>query len=215
MDTADECQDTPFPSAPYAREGQGLRVLIGSAHPLLPELLRMALAPAHTVAGHAPDPLSLCAEAAKAQPDVLLIDLACQAFRDFEAARQSARIPETMRVLYLAHDSARPPPPASAPRAGTLAELVGMLDLIARAPCAAAEPARPVPVAGLSARQQEVLTLLVNGLPMKAVARRLSITPRTVAFHKYRTMEMLGLRDNAALVRYAMRNGLLAEERGS
>lgn len=61
----------------------------------------------------------------------------------------------------------------------------------------------------LSSRELEVLQLVVSGLPMKSVARRLGITARTVAFHKYRAMRQLGLRGNADLVDYAIRHGLL------
>jgi DNA-binding NarL/FixJ family response regulator len=61
----------------------------------------------------------------------------------------------------------------------------------------------------LSFRELEVLKLVVSGLPMKSVARRLGITPRTVAFHKYRAMRALGLRDNAELIDYAIHHGLL------
>ena len=49
-------------------------------------------------------------------------------------------------------------------------------------------------------------------MPMKAVARQLSITARTVAFHKYRAMEVLGLRDNAGLIDFALRHGLLGRK---
>jgi DNA-binding CsgD family transcriptional regulator len=45
---------------------------------------------------------------------------------------------------------------------------------------------------------------------MKQVARELGITARTVAFHKYRAMEMNGLRNNADLMEFAVRNGILA-----
>jgi DNA-binding NarL/FixJ family response regulator len=68
------------------------------------------------------------------------------------------------------------------------------------------ETNRPLP---LSDREIEVLSLLVRGLPMKEVARRLGITPRTVAFHKYNAMNLLGLRGNADLIDFAMRNRLL------
>ncbi len=61
----------------------------------------------------------------------------------------------------------------------------------------------------LSFREVQVLKLLVSGLPMKSVARRLGITPRTVAYHKYRAMKVLGLRDNAQLIDYAIQHGLL------
>ncbi len=57
----------------------------------------------------------------------------------------------------------------------------------------------------LTERQQEVLALLVKGNTMREVAAILKITPRTVAFHKYRIMERLGVSSNAALIRYAVK----------
>ena len=45
--------------------------------------------------------------------------------------------------------------------------------------------------ANLTPRQREVLQLLAEGRSMKQVARILNISPRTVAFHKYRIMEEL------------------------
>ncbi len=57
----------------------------------------------------------------------------------------------------------------------------------------------------LTERQQEVLALLVQGNTMKEVAALLKITQRTVAFHKYRIMERLGISSNAELIRYAIR----------
>ena len=57
----------------------------------------------------------------------------------------------------------------------------------------------------LTERQQEVLALLVKGNTMREVAAILKITPRTVAFHKYRIMEKLGISSNAELIRYAIR----------
>lgn len=60
------------------------------------------------------------------------------------------------------------------------------------------------PLQSLTGRQREVLRLLVEGHTMKAVARTLHITPRTVAFHKYRIMEALGVKTNAELIRVAV-----------
>jgi len=57
----------------------------------------------------------------------------------------------------------------------------------------------------LTERQQEVLALLVKGNTMREVATILKITQRTVAFHKYRIMERLGISSNAELIRYAIR----------
>jgi DNA-binding NarL/FixJ family response regulator len=62
----------------------------------------------------------------------------------------------------------------------------------------------------LTARQREVLQLLAEGRLMKEVAYTLKMTPRTVAFHKYKIMELLRLRTNAELVRYAIREHLIS-----
>ena len=62
----------------------------------------------------------------------------------------------------------------------------------------------------LTARQREVLQLLAEGRSMKEVAYNLKMTPRTVAFHKYKIMDHLRLRTNAELVRYAIREHLIS-----
>jgi len=61
----------------------------------------------------------------------------------------------------------------------------------------------------LTVRQREILQLLAEGKTMKETAGVLCITPRTVAFHKYRIMETLGIQNNADLYKYAMDAGLL------
>ena len=44
---------------------------------------------------------------------------------------------------------------------------------------------------------------------MKEVANILQITPRTVAFHKYRAMETFNLKSNAELIRFVVREGII------
>ena len=61
----------------------------------------------------------------------------------------------------------------------------------------------------LSVRHREVVQLLAEGKTMKQAASILHITPRTVAFHKYRIMERLGLDTYADLVLYAVRKRIL------
>lgn len=60
------------------------------------------------------------------------------------------------------------------------------------------------PPPSLTERQIEVLRFLGRGGTMKEIASKLHISPRTVAFHKYRIMEQLGIHSNAELVRYAL-----------
>jgi DNA-binding CsgD family transcriptional regulator len=64
--------------------------------------------------------------------------------------------------------------------------------------------------ARLTERQREVLQLLAEGKVMKEVGDILHMTTRTVAFHKYRIMEVLGAKNNSDLVRYAVRRHMIA-----
>jgi DNA-binding NarL/FixJ family response regulator len=65
----------------------------------------------------------------------------------------------------------------------------------------------------LTARQREVLQLLAEGKTVKEIGFLLKLTPRTVCFHKYRVMELLGFNKHTELVRFALRNGVVAASR--
>lgn len=52
----------------------------------------------------------------------------------------------------------------------------------------------------LTDRQKEVLQLIAAGLSMKQIAAELDISTSTVAFHKYKMMEKLGVRSTAELI---------------
>jgi DNA-binding NarL/FixJ family response regulator len=62
----------------------------------------------------------------------------------------------------------------------------------------------------LTARQREVLQLLVEGKVMKELGSILNVELTTVTYHKYRIMETLGARNNAELVRYAIKTHMIA-----
>jgi DNA-binding CsgD family transcriptional regulator len=62
----------------------------------------------------------------------------------------------------------------------------------------------------LTDRQREVLQLLAEGKVMKEVGAILNMATRTVAYHKYRMMEVLGAKSSAELVKYAVRNHVVA-----
>jgi DNA-binding NarL/FixJ family response regulator len=65
------------------------------------------------------------------------------------------------------------------------------------------------PMSALTPRQVEVLQLLAEGRSAKEIAADLEISTRTVEFHKYQMMESLGLRSNAELIHFAIKNGLV------
>jgi two-component system response regulator FixJ len=59
----------------------------------------------------------------------------------------------------------------------------------------------------LTAREREVLDLLVSGDPNKVIAYRLQISPRTVEIHRARVMEKMRAKSLPELVRMAMEIG--------
>ena len=60
----------------------------------------------------------------------------------------------------------------------------------------------------LSPRQLDVLRLLVKGHSAKAIAKQLGISPRTVEYHKYRTMKQVGVQTTAELIEFAVKEKL-------
>jgi two-component system, LuxR family, response regulator FixJ len=63
-------------------------------------------------------------------------------------------------------------------------------------------------LAPLSAREREVMRLLVAGKPNKVIAYELSISPRTVEIHRARVMEKTRVRSLSELVRLAIAGGV-------
>jgi len=65
-----------------------------------------------------------------------------------------------------------------------------------------------VTVADLTSRQREVLHLLAQGCAIKEIATNLNISTKNVEYHKYRIMELLGIKTTAELVRYAVQHDI-------
>lgn len=62
-------------------------------------------------------------------------------------------------------------------------------------------------------RQREVLRLIAKGQTTKEIAFTLGVSVKTVEAHRARLMERIGIRNIPGLVRYAMRIGLVPNER--
>jgi len=62
---------------------------------------------------------------------------------------------------------------------------------------------------GLSARELEVLQLIVEGKSNKEIAAQLGLSVNTIAVHRANIMETLHIHKTAELVVYAIRNGLV------
>lgn len=63
--------------------------------------------------------------------------------------------------------------------------------------------------AGLTARELEILQMIVNGKSNKEIADELDLSANTVAVHRANIMDALGIHKTAELVVYAIRNGLV------
>jgi len=68
------------------------------------------------------------------------------------------------------------------------------------------------PFDGLSPRELEVALLLVQGLRQEEIARRLSLSAKTINTHKSRLFEKLGIADKIELARLVHQYGLVAPE---
>lgn len=66
------------------------------------------------------------------------------------------------------------------------------------------------PLALLTPRQREVLTLIAEGVTTKQMAHHLSVSPKTIEAHRKALMDRLDIRDVAGLVRLAVRAGLVS-----
>src|SRR5215471_2629712 len=62
----------------------------------------------------------------------------------------------------------------------------------------------------LTFRQKEILQMLAEGRTMKEIAFRLELSPRTIAFHKYKMMTQLELKSSAELVQFAMKQSMVS-----
>lgn len=68
--------------------------------------------------------------------------------------------------------------------------------------------ARKMPHDALSVREFDVMQLLSRGVPLKDIAERLYLSPKTVTTYRARVLEKLRLRNNSDITRYVLENKL-------
>lgn len=69
------------------------------------------------------------------------------------------------------------------------------------------------PLAGLSPRERQIIVMVVNGQSSAAIGQTLHLSPKTVDTYRSRLMSKLGVADLPALVRWAVRCGLVDADR--
>ena len=65
----------------------------------------------------------------------------------------------------------------------------------------------------MTGRQREVLQLIAEGQNTKGIGDILKVSPKTVEYHRMKLMDSLNLHDIPGLVRFALRVGLIPEEK--
>jgi DNA-binding NarL/FixJ family response regulator len=208
------------------------RVLIADDHTLVADLCKKLLETEFEVVGTVSNGRALVRAAAELQPDVVVVDIAMPILNGLDAGRRVKEILPSVKVLFLTMNGDTELV-AEAFRRGAsgyllktcaATEMVTAVREVLRGrsyvPRALAKDmvsylrrnARKMveEEEKLTDRQREVLQLLAEGKVMKEIGTVLNMTTRTVAFHKYRIMEVLGARSNAELVRYAVRNHMVA-----
>lgn len=69
------------------------------------------------------------------------------------------------------------------------------------------------PLSLLSNREIEIIRLICDELTMKEIATKLSLSEKTVQNHRFNIMEKLGVHNTAGIVKYAIHNLLLEDNR--
>jgi DNA-binding NarL/FixJ family response regulator len=209
------------------------RILIADDHTLVAELCKRLLETEFDVIGIVSDGRALVRAAVELKPDVIVLDIAMPVLNGLDAGRQVKEMLPAVKLVYLtmnpdielAAESFRRGASGYLLKTCAAAEMVTAVRDVLRGKTymSSTLPRDTVnflrrqdegPLVReeerLTKRQREVLQLLAEGKVMKEVGDILNMTTRTVAYHKYKMMEVLGARSGAELVKYAIRIHMVA-----
>jgi len=206
------------------------KVLIAEDHRLVAELCKVLLEPEFDVVGIANNGRELIRLALDVRPDVVIVGISMAIFNGLDTGRRLKEMLPNVKLVYLTMQSSE--------ELAAEAMLLGASGYVVKT-CTASEfmlAVRSV-LRGKSyicsavsedkvnslvwerkgrsfhkevtPRERDVLRLLVEGRQMKEVGDILGISLRTVAYHKYKMWEKLGIKTDAELVRYAMNNHIV------
>jgi DNA-binding NarL/FixJ family response regulator len=203
-------------------------VLLADDHVVFTEGIVRILKDRYDVVGTVTDGSSLLDAVTRLRPDVIVSDISMPRVSGLEGLRQLRANQDDSRVVFLTmHGDARLA--AEAFRLGAKGfvlkqssgqELVNAIEEVlqghtylsaALTEDVLALMSSPNGRRGveLTARQKEVLRLIVNGHRMKEIAASLNLSPRTVETIKYEMMRDLNVHSTTELVRYAIQHQLV------
>ena len=201
---------------------QGLQVLIEAE----PDL---------SVIGQADNGLQLAALVERLKPDILIVDLMMPGLGGLEVTRQVVRRSRETKVIILSMhaneayvlEALRNGAQGYVLKDSSVDDLILAIRTVqaGRRYLSAPLSERAIeiylqrasdtaldPYETLTAREREVLLLIVEGSNSSEIAAQLSISPRTVESHRASLMQKLGCHTQASLIRYALRRGIVPLE---
>jgi len=206
------------------------RVMLADDHTILVEAFRNLLEPHYQVVGTVADGRALIEAAPQLKPDVIVVDIGMPLMNGLEAGLRLKRLMPTAKLIFLtmnedldlAAEAMRRGASGYLLKSSAASELIRAIQMamkgetylspqIARRlqKSYANSPQPGERAKTLTPRQREVMQLLAEGKSMKEVADILNVTPRTVAFHKYRIMDQLNLKTTAELIHFAIESRIL------
>ena len=217
-----------------ARAGEPLRVLVADDHPAVrrgvAEWLRRQAR--FRVVAEAASGEEAVEKARELAPDLVLMDLRLPGIDGIEATRRIAAAVPGARVLVFS-DQPGEEPVAEAIAAGargflgkdtTPRELLSALDALGSGALVLGPGLHPRLVRALTPRdhggkaprmsehEEKILEMSAYGYTSDEIARALQLTPQAVDAARTRVMRRLGLATRAEIVRFALRQGLIAAE---
>lgn len=188
------------------------------------------LEPRCEVVGKVTDGRALLEAAPKLKPDVIVVDIGMPLLNGLEATRRLKQSMPAVKLIVLTMNE-DPDIAAEAVAAGASGYLLkksaaselfkAIQEVLKGKTCFTPQIAQGLEDGfikdpwgkkrdkKLTPRQREVLQLLAEGRSMKEIGDILHLTPRTVAFHKYRIMEVLGVKTTADLIQFAVKSHLV------
>ena len=207
------------------------RVLLADDHSLVLEAFARLIEPDYAVVGAVTNGRDLLAAAAELKPDVIVLDVSMPLLNGLEAARKLKKTMPGVKLVFLtmnedpnlANEAFRAGASGYLLKTSAASELTKAIKIVLCG-CSYVTPlitqgmeesfnwrsGKERGSAQMTPRQREVLQLLAEGLSMREAAKILAITPRTVAFHKYRMKDQLHLKTNADLIQFAIREGIVS-----
>jgi DNA-binding NarL/FixJ family response regulator len=201
------------------------RVLLADDHSLFREGLRQLLADRVEVVGAVGDGRSLLVACKELQPDLVLLDISMPQLNGFDAAQQLRRTSPQLRFIFvtmhLEPDYVKTALGLGASgyvvKCAASTELLTAIDAALRDEVfVSPEVSRAAPdgsddlrTGPLTPRQREVLQLVAEGWTAREIAVLLTLSRKTVEYHKGSIMRLLDLHSTPDLTRYALDHGFL------